>query len=470
MALWDKYSKDEADNGFSVPQGGAPEGWNGEDVNNFCRSLMAELRQFVERIEWQWPLDDIENDRVAQAVGNHGYTISKVSGTEVQIQALGAAAIAVAEKYYVPGRRCRVQTTTVSVDATIVSTSDNTIDYNIVFEAIDGNSGAIPASPTDVGVYAIDPSEGSANGMLLFSGVGTTAERDARFPTITAASDLLLWFNTTTDRLEVAIAGTWEAVQDSVLLASSGSPDAAASQTIQAGLLSNTGTIEAPTLRGSTAVTTPEFRFEGSTNLKRATLAHDDTNVLLTLLDTDESSVLAVYRFAVGGSIAVDRQDGEGFINLTGARFYNASASETVDFASSGSEQEAAFSNLGGVAIPSANGDRFLIGIRGDFDTTGNIGNPEFRGYRLRIGPLGTIADPEVLKFGLMGTGGTSLPASLGGHDSLIDDPIVQQMRPYLFTHSLNAGDKITVSASHINGSSRSYAVTDFEFFARGLS
>ena len=54
-----------SDNNYAPPDG-APEGWQGEDVNNVVREIMTAVRDWYGEPEWQWVLFDSGRIRLSR--------------------------------------------------------------------------------------------------------------------------------------------------------------------------------------------------------------------------------------------------------------------------------------------------------------------------------------------------------------------------------------------------------------------
>ena len=383
MGLWDRYSKGEAGNNYPVNDGGAQEGWTGKEVNNWGRQEMSELRQFAELQEWINPLSDIGTPRVAIPAQPHSLTIEKVNATAVRILALGAANMARAQSYYLSGRRARINSASETAYGTILSTTIETDNLRIDFEAVSNTTttNEVPANPLNVAVYMVDPSESDASTGVLTSGIGDQTLRDNSY---SSPGKMQLWYRTDTRRLEVGNAGAWEdplALAAPIFSAASLDPLAQAQQTIEAGLLSNNGAFQAPAIKG-TAID------HLAAGLLRAQWTHDATDLVVSLLDTDESTVLAAYKYLATGDIAIDRQDGNGF-NVPYLSFLESADNSDVVVPSVGPTPV----DTGiGLTVTWAGLTEFEVYCRNIVWPGGS--NPD---VSVRVGATATAADPELL-------------------------------------------------------------------------
>jgi len=205
-----KWGKSSALNKDTSPDG-AQDGWTGSAVGPWARETMAGVARWYADTAFTSPLFDMDSTNVDKTVG--------ISGTDITITGFTSDA----SNHFPEGRLLKITDSGGSTAVGFIASSSyagTTMSVTMDYITAPPGSGATDVDNVQFAVMGEDTGSGNfakatnaLGGQLIgptvLSGGGTTAMRDAKFATVATTPDGILWYNTTTDTLEVTASGAW---------------------------------------------------------------------------------------------------------------------------------------------------------------------------------------------------------------------------------------------------------------------
>lgn len=214
MADLKDWSTNDSDNGALSAPDGANSGWTGSQVGPWARRTMSTVAEWYKDPAWVNPMENISDlgDKTVVRTGDNTVRVSSNTGGSIATSATD---------YFPVGRMIRltVQGGSTKIHAFVISAtvSGATPALNLTLALLNQSTiaGGTNFVNNGIEVYGGQSAETTANdlqalGSVAFSGIGTTTERDSRFPmSLTNYPDGLLWFDTTTDLMQVKRSASW---------------------------------------------------------------------------------------------------------------------------------------------------------------------------------------------------------------------------------------------------------------------
>lgn len=190
-----------SDNNYAPPDG-APEGWQGEEVNNVVREIMTAVRDWYGEPEWQWVLFDSGN-----------------AGSDSEVTKTGAQTITISEmtdeavaEMFPKGARIRLSRTDIvgNTDCFVAETP-GLVAANVATITIDGASldGSETFATNGVALHVARDATA-----IAFGGYGLESARDAAIPN-DQVPDGMVWVTTDIGELgmvQVGKEGAWVSI------------------------------------------------------------------------------------------------------------------------------------------------------------------------------------------------------------------------------------------------------------------